>query len=158
MSGSIELRGEGFALSLPATKPEMLEAIERLTEWQLAHDEGLELQTEHLIHGGMYVRTVAMPAGMVLTGALIKRPTVVIVTGSCGVLTGEEWTRLDGYNVLPASAGRKQVFISLSAVVISMMFPTQAKTVEEAERDFTDEAERLLSRRQDVNRVVITGE
>lgn len=127
-------------------------------EDRILGQEPIELPTEHVIHAGMYVRTIAMPAGLVLTGAFIKRATLVIVTGSAAVLVGEEWLRLDGYNVLPASAGRKQVFVSYSSVIISMAFPTSARTVEEAEREFTDEADRLLSRRQDSNRVVITEE
>jgi hypothetical protein len=60
--------------------------------------------------------------------------------------------------VIPASAGRKQVFVSRSTVTITMLFPTLARTVEEAEAEFTDEAAGLLSRRQDANTVVITGE
>ena len=142
---------------LPATTPELLEKIGAL-EAELVGQEPCELPTEHLIHAGMYVRTIAMPKEMVLTGALIKRATVVIVTGSAALLAGREWLRLDGYNVIPASAGRKQVFVSYSPVIITMLFPTQAKTVEEAEAEFTDECDRLLSRRQDANSVVITGE
>jgi hypothetical protein len=143
---------------LPATTPELLEKIRALEEFQLSNGEPTDLPTEHLIHAGLYVRTITMPKEMVLTGALIKRATVVIVTGSCALLAGEEWSRLDGYNTLPASAGRKQVFVSYSPVIITMIFPTQAKTVEEAEREFTDDCDRLLSRRQDANTVRITGE
>ena len=43
----------------------------------------------------------------------------------------------------------KQIFISKTPVIITMTFPTSAKTIEEAEREFTDEHELLLSRRQD---------
>lgn len=143
--------------AMPATRPEMVEALERL-EMQLIGNEPCDLPTEHVIHAGMYARTIAMPAGMVLTGALIKRATLVIVTGSAAVLVGEDWLKLEGYNVIPASAGRKQVFVSYSPVIITMLFPTEAKTVEEAEAEFTDDADRLLSRRQNANTVVITGE
>jgi hypothetical protein len=99
-----------------------------------------------------------MPPGVVLMGALIKRPTLVIVVGTAHVYVGDKWERLAGYKVLPASANRKQIFVSVSPVVITMIFPTSAKTVEEAEAEFTDEAELLLSRRQDCNTVTVTGE
>jgi hypothetical protein len=46
--------------------------------------------------------------------------------------------------------------VSRSPVLITMMFPTKARTIEEAEREFTDDADRLLSRRQNANTVVIT--
>jgi hypothetical protein len=143
--------------TLPATTPEMVEALVALEDKMIGR-EPVELPTEHVIHAGMYARTIAMPAEMVLTGALIKRATLVVVTGSAAILVGDQWLKLEGYNVIPASAGRKQVFVSYSTVIITMLFPTQAKTVEEAEREFTDDADRLLSRRQNANTVVITGE
>ncbi len=148
----------GTGTSLAATPPEELEAIERFSEWQLSQGEPADLPTEHVIHAGMYVRTIAMPPGMVLTGALIKRPTLVIVSGEGFVRSGGEWIAFRGYRVIPASSGRKQIFISHSTVMISMAFPTSARTVEEAEREFTDDADRLLSRRQNANRAVITEE
>jgi hypothetical protein len=143
--------------SLPALTPGMLRKVAALEELVLAQDQ-VQIPTDHVLHGGMYARTIVMPKETVLTGALMKRATLVIATGSVAVLAGEEWLELEGYNVLPASAGRKQVFVSRSPVIITMLFPTQAKTVEEAEAEFTDEADRLLSRRQDANTILITGE
>lgn len=143
--------------TLPATTPQLLERIGEL-ERQLVGHEQVEIPTQHVIHAGMYARTIAMPADHVLTGALMKRATLVIVTGAAAVLAGGEWIEIDGYNVMPASAGRKQVFVSRSPVIITMLFPTKARTVEEAEAEFTDEAAGLLSRRQDANTVVITEE
>lgn len=143
--------------TLPATPQGVIDKIRALEKECVGH-EPVELITEHVIHAGMYVRTIVMPAGMLLTGALLKRSTVVIVSGTAAALAGDRWLHLEGYNVIPASAGRKQVFVSYTPVIISMAFPTQAKTVEEAEAEFTDEADGLLSRRQDANRVVVTGE
>lgn len=143
--------------ALPATTPEMLARIDALAE-ELTGNEPVDVPTQHVIHAGMYARTIVMPKEMVLVGALLKRATLVIVTGSARVLAGEQWIELEGYNVVPASSGRKQVFVSYSPVIITMLFPTQAKTVAEAEAEFTDEAAALLSRRQDANTVVITGE
>jgi len=142
---------------LPASSPALVKALEEIEADLMGH-EPIEVPTEHVLHAGMYVRTIALPAGMVLFGCTVKLPTLVIVTGSAAVLVGEEWLRLEGYNVIPASADRKQVFVTYSSVVISMAFPTSAKTVEEAEYEFTDDADRLLSRRQNANRVVITEE
>jgi hypothetical protein len=143
--------------TLPATPPDLLEKIGAL-EKPLMGREPVDVPTDHLIHAGMYARTIVIPQDVLLTGALMKRATVVIVVGSARVLAGEEWLELEGYNVISASAGRKQVFVSRSPVIITMLFPTQAKTVEEAEAEFTDQASDLLSRRQNANRVVITGE
>lgn len=143
---------------LPSTQPEVLDAICALERISLERCEQVEIPTDQLIHAGMYARTIEMAPGVVLTGALMKRATVLIVSGHARMLAGAEWVELDGYTVIPASAGRKQVFESIDRTWITMMFPTQAKTVEEAEAEFTDDCDRLLSRRQDANTIRITGE
>jgi hypothetical protein len=142
---------------LPATSPEIRNKL-IVAQQKLMMGEQVPIQTDHVIHGGMYARTVTMPPNTVLIGAHIKRATLVITVGSAKVLVGRDWADVDGYQVLPASADRKQIFISRGPFVITMLFPTQAKTVEEAEAEFTDEAELLLSRKQDLNSITITGE
>jgi hypothetical protein len=142
---------------LPATQPEVLEAICALEKLSLEHCEQVEIPTAHLLHAGMYVRTIEIPPGIVLTGALMKRATALVVCGHAKMLAGAEWVELDGYSVIPACAGRKQVFESIERTWVTMFFPTQANTVEDAEREFTDDADRLLSRRQDANEVLITA-
>ena len=46
---------------------------------------------------------------------------------------------------------------SLADTHLTMLFPTRAQTIEEAEREFTDEADSLFSR-SGVNHSVVTGE
>lgn len=110
--------------------------------------EQVPIKTDHVLHAGMYSRTITMPPGTPLVGALIKIPTIVITVGDGWVYVNGEWKEVKGYNVIPGSKGRKQAFYSTGALIITMIFPTCAKTVEEAEREFTDEHELLLSRRQ----------
>lgn len=143
--------------SLPPTPFPALEKLAAVQERILAMPQA-EVRTEHVIHGGMYARTVYLTKDMVITGALIKKATVVIVSGHSKVLVGDEWADTNGYCVIPASAGRKQLFVALGDVALTMIFPTQAKTIEEAENEFTDEAELLLSRRQGGDIITITGE
>jgi hypothetical protein len=89
---------------------------------------------------------------------LIKSPTTLLVNGKCAIFAGDKWHTLEGYNVIAASAGRKQMYVTLEPTEITMLFPTNAKTVEEAESQFTDEAAGLLSRRQEGNDLtVVTG-
>jgi hypothetical protein len=144
--------------ALPPTAPDVMAKIVAAQERCLQREQVL-IKTDHVIHAGMYARTITMPPDVALIGTLIKRATTVITVGSATVLVGEEWADVDGYQVLPASAHRKQVFVSRGPFIVTMIFPTSAKTVEEAEKDFTDESESLLSRKQDdMNTVVITGE
>lgn len=118
-----------------------------------------ELTTEHVFHAGLYSRTIRIKADMLMTNALIKRATLVIVQGSLMVLEGGGWVRIDGYNVIPASAGRKQVFATLTDCAITMIFPTSAKTVAEAEGEFTDDVVLLASHRSaNHDLITVTGE
>ncbi|MFM7011988.1 MAG: hypothetical protein ACKO0Z_22105 [Betaproteobacteria bacterium] len=116
-----------------------------------------EMVTRHVIHAGMYARTVRIPAGVVIAGAEIKLATLLIVSGHVLVTVGDKAMELVGYHVLPASSGRKQAFYAKADTDLTMVFTTSASSVEEAEHQFTDEADRLLSRQWE-NDVVITGE
>ena len=115
------------------------------------------IKTDHLLHAGMYFRTVHIPANTLVAGALIKIDTAVIVSGDVTVFVDGEPMLLMGYNVLPASAGRKQAAFAHTDTDYTMIFATSATTVEEAEEEFTDEAENLGSRRSDSNVIQITG-
>lgn len=143
---------------LTPMSPETVEKVRQL-ETSLASMPQVDIRTEHLIHGGMYARTVRIPAGVVLTGALIKRATVLIVSGEVTVFTGSDTLELSGFHVLPGSAGRKQAFLAQADTCLTMLFPSSAQTVAEAETEFTDEAHLLLSRHgTDQGHTLITGE
>ena len=118
----------------------------------------IELQTEHVIHGGMYARTIRLNANEVISGAHYIVPSLVIIEGDCLVSSGDGWIELSGFHVIPASTGRKQLFVARQETAITMLFRTDAKTVEDAEREFTDEHERLMSRNSQNDIVTITGE
>lgn len=106
------------------------------------------IDTHHALHAGMYARTIRIPAGVMLTGAKIKIPTVLILSGDAEVYTGDKSVRLTGYHVITADAGRKQAFLAYADTYLTMLFPTDAQTVAQAENEFTDEADSLLSRKQ----------
>jgi hypothetical protein len=143
--------------ALPPTAPDVLEKVIAAQDICLRREQ-VPIKTDHVIHAGMYARTITMPPNVLLVGTLIKRPTTVITVGSAKILVGQDWADVDGYQVLPGSAHRKQIFFSRGSFIVTMIFPTSAKTVEEAEKEFTDETELLLSRRQDLNTITITGE
>lgn len=116
------------------------------------------LKTQHFFHGGIYRRTVFLPDGVEMIGVLIKIPTTIIVIGNVFMKTEEGWRQLVN-EVLTGSACRKQHFIASADTELSMLFPSQAKTVDEAEREFTDNFNDLLSRRIDAGEeTIITGE
>lgn len=119
----------------------------------------LDLHTNHVLHGGMYTRTLFVPKGVLVVGALIKVATMLIVQGDVLVYTDGQGMKFTGYNVLSACAGRKQAVFALEDAWFTTVFPTQAKTVDEAEREFTDEFEMLRSRMLPLhNFTLISGE
>tara|TARA_R110000823_G_scaffold16897_7_gene53885 strand:+ start:2181 stop:2624 length:444 start_codon:yes stop_codon:yes gene_type:complete len=136
-------------------------AIEKVRhlEAEMRHlDTQVSLKTDHLIHAGIYHRTVHIPAGVLVAGALVKIDTTVIVHGDITVYVDGEPLLLIGHNVLPAYAGRKQAAYAHTDTNFTMSFSTDATTVEEAEEEFTDEVEILGSRRADAsNTIMITG-
>ena len=143
--------------TLPATSSELVEKICAVEK----HVRGMEqivVQTEHVLHAGMYARTVRLDANVLIVGVMIKRPTMLVVMGKAQVFAGDRWYSIDGYNVIPASAGRKQMYVTTAPTEITMLFPTKAKTVEEAEAEFTDEVESLISGNHENDLIVITGD
>lgn len=121
--------------------------------------EQVKLKTFHTIHGGIYTRTIELLEGQALVGALIKIPTTLIFNGHIRLLVGDEVRDIVGYRVVSASGMRKQVMTAVQDSVITMMFKTDARTVTEAEDEFTDDAESLMSRRDEaINIIEITEE
>lgn len=119
----------------------------------------VQMPVHHTIHGGVYTRSVRIPVGVMLAGALIKVPTTIIVNGDVTVWANDQTMRVRGYRVLVGSVGRKQVFVAHGDTDMTMMFATSATSVDGAEREFTDEWELLMSRSHpDINTELVTGE
>ena len=117
------------------------------------------VRMHHVLHGGMYARTCYIPAGCTAACCLVRVPTVVILAGSASVYVGSDAPLvLEGYNVVPGSAGRKQAFVAITDFALTMVYVTGAKTIEEAENEMTAEAHMLASRRDGLNTTIITGE
>ncbi len=137
------------------------EALARMTEFERRVLEApqVPVRTDHVLHAGLYVRTLFMPKGTVITGALVKVATVLVVQGDVIVAVGDGTSRLAGHAVLAAAAHRKQAFVALEDSYVTMSFPTRVRTIEEAEAEFTDEAHRLASRRPEAfNTFTVTGD
>lgn len=135
-----------------------MEKVRKFTEMSLKLPQ-VDIGTLHVIHAGMYARTIMVPAGVAITGALIKIATILIISGDMIAYIGDEGVSLQGYNVLPASRNRKQAFLAQTDTFMTMIFPSDAKTIEGAEEQFTDETEMLFSRNdKSANKIIITEE
>lgn len=153
-----------IARGIAPMSDQAIEAVRKLETEAMAKPQ-TPIATDHVLHGGMYARTIVIPAGVTLTGALIKIATILILNGDAIAYMerpdrkGGGAVRLTGYHVLPASARRKQAFVAQLDTYLTMIFPTGTKTVAEAEAEFTDEANLLFSRNVGAeNHIIITGQ
>lgn len=144
--------------ALPALNDGDRALVERF-EAALLQQPQVQLETQHTLHAGMYARTLIVPAGIVCTGAHITRATLLIMDGDASLFVGgeERGRRYTGRHVLTGQPGRKQVLLAHADTHVTMVFPSDAACIEQAEDEFTDEAPRLGSRRQDaLNTIAIT--
>ena len=143
---------------IPAMSSEAIATVRNLEAMAMEYPQE-PFMTHHVIHGGVYLRTLRMVSGSLLTGALIKISTTLIVSGDVTIYMDAQPVRITGYHVLPASAGRKQAILAHEDTDLTMLFGTDAKSVEDAEAEFTDEVSILASNKDDgSNTIMVTGE
>ena len=143
---------------LPAMTSEAIGRV-RALEDVTSRMEQAEITTHHVLHGGVYSRTICIPKGVALTGVLIDIPTTVTISGDVDIWLGEDSMRVTGYQVLPARGKRKQAFLAHEDTYLTMAFATQAKSIEDAEVEFTHEASLLMSRSPGAKNIInVTGE
>jgi hypothetical protein len=147
----------GQRLAVPTMSRVAIEQVREL-ERQILEQPQVPFTTDHVLHGGIYTRTMFMPAGVLITGALVKVPTTWTMWGDVLIGFGDNWQRFTGYAVLPCQAHRKQAGMGLIDSWVSMSFVTDADTIEEAEAAFTDDFAVLGSRLPDaINTSLVTG-
>lgn len=122
--------------------PERVAALEQ----QILALPQVDLDTTHAVHGGMYARTIRIPPGTVLTGALTNADNLCIVSGDITVTTDDGPRRLVGYHVLPARAGFKRAGFAHAETFWTTVIPTDETDIAAIEDSFTDESEHLQNR------------
>jgi len=133
--------------NIASMSPAAIDRVRQLENLAAALPQ-VAIGTDHVFHAGVYARTIKVPAGVIITGVLIKIPTLLIVQGDAVVHVEDGPVELHGYNVLAAGAGRKQAFLALTDTHLTMIFATGAADVDAAEREFTDELDKLMTRRE----------
>ena len=135
---------------VPSPIPGGMPAPERVADLEahLLTLPQVDLQTEHLVHGGMYARTILIPAGTILTGALTNQDNVCVVHGDITVTTDEGTRHLVGFNVLPACKGAKRAGVAHADTWWTTIWTTELNDITEIENVLTDEADQLQTRRQ----------
>lgn len=124
-----------------------LDAVLRL-EKDLLKFPQIYLETSHVVHGGMYVRTIFIPAGTVLTGALTEMDNVCVMYGDITVTVNDgEARRLTGFHVLSATSGAKRAGVTHADTWWTTIIPTDLTDIEAIENEMTGESSRLQTRK-----------
>lgn len=134
---------------------EVIRLVERLEKQLLEHaEEGNEhvLSLHQQLHDGIYTRTVWQAKGTILVAARVRVPTTIILDGDqCVAGASDAPIHIRGRHVLAAAPGRKVVVLAYQDSVCTTCFRTEAATVEEAEREYTDEWAKLQNHRLTTN-------
>lgn len=129
-----------------ALKAERIEAIGRVLERDYPP---ANIETEHHLHAGVYSRTIYVPKGVAVVGLTVRIPTQLIACGHFRLTDGGVTAEFRGVHIFDGAAGRRAAVYAIENSSFTMLFATNAKTVEEAENEFTDEPERLLTRKEE---------
>lgn len=121
--------------------------VRRLEDEVRAQGDIVDVPTHMMVHGEIAVRTVFIRAGTLVTGALTNHDNVCFVSGDIVATTDEGVVRLTGYSVFPAARGFKRAVVALSDTYWSTAWHTKCADARSAEDDMTDEHDRLLTRR-----------
>jgi len=123
------------------TSNEQVKALEN----QMRDLPQTDLGTTHLIHAGMYARTIFIPKDTVLTGALTNCDNICIIHGDITVTTSSGNKRFTGFNVIPADSGFKRAGVSHEDTYWTTVFQTDSTVLEDIEKEVTDEHAGLQS-------------
>lgn len=103
-------------------------------------------ETLHHLKGGIYARTIAIPAGHWLVGAVHKKDHINVVAGDISVLTEEGVKRITGFHVLPTTAGVKRAGYAHATTYWTTLVRTDETALDAIEDDITTEGPLLQSR------------
>lgn len=107
-------------------------------------NDDVHFEIKHTLYNGVYYRTAKIPAGAIIVGANIIIPTVLIISGQGKTNINGEVVDFEGYNVFECLPNRRQIVHAISDVYLTMCFKTEAQTVKEAEKEFTNEYNLLM--------------
>lgn len=110
----------------------------------------VDLSTSHVVHGGMCARTIVIPAGTILTGALTNADNICVMCGDITVTTDDGPVRLTGFHVLPAQAGFKRAGVTHADTYWTTVWPTSLTDVDAIEDEMTSESGQLQTRRDGI--------
>ena len=107
------------------------------------------LETWHHFADGLVARTIMIPAGTVLTGAVHKAEHLNVCFGDIDVMTDAGMQRLTGYHVIPSLPGTKRIGRTFADTLWTTVHlnPGNERDIAKLEDALVEDAHRLQSRR-----------
>lgn len=130
---------------------ESLNCINGMVQFMLQNLTQADIEIKHDLCGNLYSRYCFIPKDVVVVGALLKVPTLLIVNGDCVIFDGEKTQRVTGYKMLQGQAYRQSAFRALEDTSLTMLAVVEGcSTVEEAEKFITDQSALLTNHRKEL--------
>ena len=106
----------------------------------------VDLNTTHSVSGGVYSRTIFIPAGVSLVGATHSKDHINIMCGDITVTTDTGMKRLTGYNVFATKAGMRRVGYAHTDTYWTSVIHTTETDIFKIEKDITPDSHKLQTR------------
>jgi hypothetical protein len=95
-----------------------------------------EIPVKHTFGGGVYMREITIPAGLVCTGVIHRYETMnVLVSGRIRMLTPDGPKEIEGPMTFTTPAGSKNAGLALTDVTWINIFVTDKTDVDEIEKE-----------------------
>jgi hypothetical protein len=135
---------------LPQTPTrEQIERLEGVLLTAEAVGFGVELDTWHHFADGLVARTILIPAGACLTGAVHKTEHLNIACGDITVWTEAGMRRLTGYHVITSLPGAKRVGLAHADTYWTTVHlnPANESDIAKLEDALVEDSHKLQNRR-----------
>lgn len=106
----------------------------------------VDLGTRHQLAGGMYARTIFIPAGTILAGAAHKTEHFDVMQGDVSIVTPNGLMRISGTHTLITPAGTERQGFAHSDTVWTTICRTDKLAIEEIEAELVHTPELLQTR------------
>jgi len=123
-------------------------SLEKIDEYEqlMGQMPQVDLQTTHSISGGVYSRTIFIPAGVSLVGATHSKDHINVMCGDITVTTDDGMKRLTGYNVFATKAGMRRVGYAHTDTYWTSVIHTTETEISKIEGDITPDSHKLQTR------------
>jgi hypothetical protein len=106
----------------------------------------VDLQTTHALSGGVYARTVFIPAGTVVTGATHKKNHICIIDGDVETILDGTKQRITGRVILNGQKGVKRAVYAHDDTLWTTVCRTDLIDIADIEAELVEEPEQLQTR------------